>query len=888
MPFWRFSCQLWVVALVLVVSQPVRADKKESQLKTLNLSLPPKHHSDVEKIPQLSEVELPSTSAQMLVQSQQEQANPPTQGVKQTGVISITGVKANPTDKGLEVILQTAQGEQLQVTNRSIGNNFVADISGGQLRLLSGEAFTFRSEKPLTGITEITVTNIDANTVRVTVVGEASQPIVELFDDDAGLVFGVAPVATATQPQPEASQTTEKPATGSPQEKPSAQLDEPIELVVTGEQDSYRVPNASTATRTDTLLRDIPQSIQVVPQEVLRDRNVRTVNEAIETVSGVLDGGDSIFRIFRGFSTTETSQLRNGYRLGSSYLTVPEEPTVAIEQVEVLKGPGSVLFGALDPGGVINTITKKPLSEHYYKLGLEVGNYGFYQPSIDLSGPLTADKTVLYRFIATYNSADGYFNGGGKNNTLISPSITLNLGDRTSLDLYYEYSKYAGDLYGNTFTVARSDGSLIPRGVNVWGNPDLTFDERQNHQYGFELKHRFNNNLQIRSAFSAKNFSVPGQRFAVPVAVVDNRFVEFFYLDRTDSTDVYFGQIDLLGKFKTGSIEHQLLVGFDYENNSQTFESFTSPIPPLDLLNPTYNVARPTDLVRDFGFERLTQSYGVYLQNQIAFSNNLKLLIGGRYDWVSNELELVLNDTDEPVVNDGAFSPRIGLVYQPSDTVSLYASYSRSFLQTTSFSPGQVFKPTRGTQYEVGIKTDFLDKKLSATLAAYHLTKTNVVTADPVNPFLSIQTGEQRSQGIELDVAGEILPGWKVIASYGYTDAEITKDNSIPVGNRRNNVPTNQASLWTTYEIQQGGLKGLGFGLGLFYVGERQGDLANTFTLASYLRTDAALYYRQDGFRAGLNIRNLFDTDYASFSDSKTYIQRGAPFTIIGSVSWEL
>jgi iron complex outermembrane recepter protein len=306
------------------------------------------------------------------------------------------------------------------------------------------------------------------------------------------------------------------------------------------------------------------------------------------------------------------------------------------------------------------------------------------------------------------------------------------------------------------------------------------------------------------------------------------------------------------------------------------------------LRNPTYNVARP-ELSPDFKFEQLTQSYGVYLQDQIAFSNNLKLLIGGRYDWVSDEFESLVDNADTPATKDGAFSPRIGLVYQPSDTVSLYASYSSSFRQTTAFSPDQSFKPTRGTQYEVGIKTDFLDKKLSATLAAYHLTKTNVTTPDPVNPVFSVQTGEQQSQGIELDVTGEILPGWKVIASYAYTDAKVTKDNSIPVGNRLYGVPTNQASLWTTYEIQQGNLKGLGFGLGLFYVDERQGDSVNTFTLASYLRTDAALYYSRDGFRAGLNIRNLFDIDYASFADnSRASVQRGAPFTITGSVSWEL
>ncbi|NJK53707.1 MAG: TonB-dependent receptor [Leptolyngbyaceae cyanobacterium SU_3_3] len=288
-----------------------------------------------------------------------------------------------------------------------------------------------------------------------------------------------------------------------------------------------------------------------------------------------------------------------------------------------------------------------------------------------------------------------------------------------------------------------------------------------------------------------------------------------------------------------------------------------------------------------FAYNQMTRSYGVYLQDQIAFSKNWKLLIGGRYDWASNEIEIPDDGTDGPAVNDGAFSPRIGLVYQPSDTVSLYASYSRSFRQTTSFSPGQVFKPTRGTQYEVSIKTDFLDKKLSATLAAYQITKTNVTTADPNNPLFSIQTGEQRSRGIELDVTGEILPGWKIIASYAYTNAEITKDNTFPVGNRLANVPTNQASLWTTYEIQQGNLKGLGFGLGLFYVGERQGDLANSFQIDGYLRTDAALYYRRGGLRTALNIRNLFDTDYIGFGNSSTFIQRGVPFIITGSISWE-
>ncbi|MEO1341101.1 MAG: TonB-dependent receptor, partial [Cyanobacteria bacterium J06635_13] len=201
---------------------------------------------------------------------------------------------------------------------------------------------------------------------------------------------------------------------------------------------------------------------------------------------------------------------------------------------------------------------------------------------------------------------------------------------------------------------------------------------------------------------------------------------------------------------------------------------------------------------------------------------------------------------------------------------------------------GEAFEPTRGTQYEVGVRMDWLDGRLSTNLAAYHLTKTNVTTADPDNPDFEIQVGEQRSQGVELDVTGEILPGWNLVASYAYTDAEITEDNTFDVGNQLVGAPEHQASLWTTYEIQTGDLSGLGFGLGLFYIGERAGDLDNTFTVPDYLRTDAAIYYRRDQFNAAINIRNLFDIDYFRSSDGgRIFLQRGEPFTITGSIGWE-
>ncbi|BDI14215.1 hypothetical protein ANSO36C_00170 [Nostoc cf. commune SO-36] len=260
----------------------------------------------------------------------------------------------------------------------------------------------------------------------------------------------------------------------------------------------------------------------------------------------------------------------------------------------------------------------------------------------------------------------------------------------------------------------------------------------------------------------------------------------------------------------------------------------------------------------------------------------------GASDWISSENTDDITGTTTQNPENSAFSPRIGLVYQPSKSISLYTSYSQSFVPVTEVNPdGEIFEPTRGTQYEAGIKADFLEGRLSATLAAYQITKSNILTPDRerAEPDYFIQVGEQRSRGIELDVTGEILPGWKAIASYAYTNAEVTEDNDIPVGNRLVSVPENQASLWTTYEFQNSDLKGLGFGLGLFYLGTRSGDSANSFEIPDYLRTDAAIYYRRNGFKAGINIRNLFDTDYIRTSDDgRTFLRRGAPFTIFGSI----
>ncbi|MEH2084046.1 MAG: TonB-dependent receptor [Nostoc sp.] len=220
------------------------------------------------------------------------------------------------------------------------------------------------------------------------------------------------------------------------------------------------------------------------------------------------------------------------------------------------------------------------------------------------------------------------------------------------------------------------------------------------------------------------------------------------------------------------------------------------------------------------------------------------------------------------------------------EPISLYASYSRSFVPNNSkTASGEPLEPSRGTQYEVGIKSELFDRRLSATLAAYDITKTNIPTQDPNDINSVIPVGEVKSRGIELDVAGEILPGWKIIASGYLNDAFVSKDNSIPEGRRLENTPYHGASLWTTYEIQKGDLQGLQFGAGIFFVGSRIAYQSDPFTISSYIRTDAAISYKYSNWRAALNFKNIFDVKY--YDTSGYYLFPQAPLTVLGTISVE-
>ncbi|MEH2058197.1 MAG: TonB-dependent siderophore receptor [Nostoc sp.] len=848
----------------------INAGKQQfSSQKTLTTAIQP-----TTEIPSLRKLQFGKSSAVYLLRTPRNQNSVSQISQATTPVVSVTDVKVNNTDKGIELILVTPNSEKLSVSGKTEGNSYIANIPNAQLQLANGQSF--QVSLPVAGIALITVANGDANTLRVTVVGEKGAPVVELFDSQSeGLVFGVTPAAsTAQQPKP------------TPEKQP------PIELNVIGEAEgSYNVPDASTATKTPTPLRDIPQSIQVVPRQSWEDQGAINAIDALRSV-GVIQAFNSpsngdVFTI-RGFQTSNI--LRNGLKDYIGGATTGQTQLNDIEQIEVLRGPASVLYGQGNPGGTINFITKQPLSEPYFAASMTVGSYSLYQPTLDISGPLNSDKTLLYRLNVSYFNTESFVDFFNSQRYLIAPVVSWQIDPNTKVTFETEFryqQQFPRTGLPAVGTVLSNPNGKIPLSLNtldVNAKNDTT-----SVLLGYNLEHRFNDNWSWVNAFKVR-FVGFLRDSANSVTLKSNDQT----LTRSEQTDIGGPGVDneyaldnhLTGKFQIGGLQNELTTGFDLYRELNIYNRTTSTIGSIDVFNPVYG--QPVGaVISTLNQKTVNDDIGLYIQDLVKLASNLKLVLGGRGDFVQSSVTNFLNSSLNNTQPNQAFSPRVGLVYQPIQPISLYASYSQSFSQNvgTTFG-GSLFKPSFGTQYEVGVKADALQSRLSSTLAFYQLTLSNVLTTDPNNPTFNVQTGEQRSRGIELNVTGEILPGWNVIASYAYTDARITADNVYAIGNRLPNVPLNSASLWTTYTFSKSKLQGLGFGLGLFYVDEREGDLNNDFTVPSYIRTDAAVYYKKGHLSLALNFKNLFNVQYFT-PRTIQLVYPEDPFTVQGTVSYK-
>ncbi|MBE9167122.1 TonB-dependent siderophore receptor [Pleurocapsales cyanobacterium LEGE 06147] len=786
----------------------------------------------------------------------------------------VTGVRLNQTDDELEVILETPTGEQLVPLILSEGNNLVIDILDATLALPTGSEF--RETNPADGITEITVIQVDATSIRLTITGEKQAPTTEVIPSRQNLVLSVTPEET----------------------KAETELDEEIEVIATGEgqEDDYYVPNAGV-TRTDTPIIDTPGTVQVVPRQVIEDQGANELRDALSrNAAGVVTNSPprSAFNnvLIRGFDVS-SNFLRNGIPESFFALTPPRDLN-NVERLEVLSGPASVIGGQISPGGIVNIVTKQPLSSPFYELSASYGSFNTYEIASDFSGPFNNNNTLGYRLNASFYHSDTSIDIDEVDidRFSIAPVLSWQIGEQTQLSfegLYLDLRTPQRIGLPAVGTVIDNPNGEVPRDRFI-GEPDFDGNDRQITQIGYDLEHSFSNNWSLRHAFRYSNFQLEQREAFVEGLQDDLRTIERSGDLFIDDINNYQTTAYITGEFETGIINHQLLAGVDYVFEEEFFEFEFFEIDPIDLFEPEFTgLGDPIPDSR--GRSRNTNDgVGIYLQDQLKmFDDRLILVLGGRVDFVGSSTKDLLDESSEAESQDDtAFSPRVGILYKLVDNISLYGSFSRSFQQVTGRSAtGEVFKPSRGTQYEVGVKADWLDNRLFTTIAFYDLTLSNLTTFDPENPQFDVQTGEQNSQGIELVTTGEILPGWNVIASYTYTDAKITEDNNFTVGNSLPNVPKNAASLWTTYTISKGSLQGLGFGFGLFYIGEREGDLDNSFQLNDYLRTDAALFYRREKLNLALNVKNLFDINYIEFSDDDLRVYPGEPLTVELSVRYQ-
>ena len=815
-------------------------------------------------------------------------------------VTQINQVQINTVNGALEVRLAITNGTTPQAFTNRYGETVIIDLTNTQLNLPMGDRLI--ENNPAEGVTAIQVAPLDANSVRITIIGQQQAPTVMLTPSNGAVVVSVAPSDAIADQLPDAPTPDEDiPAPEVPSES-----GEGLRIVVTDESEEspYLAPEANAGTRTDASIFEVPQSIQVLPQQLLEDQQVIRLDNALENVPNVVrdnsagNNGDAF--AIRGFQ--RPTILRDGFRTAGALEVVNRfEETANVEQIEVLSGPASILYGNVEPGGVINLVTEQPLPEFFGEVGLQLGSFELFRPTLDVSGPLTDDGDLLYRLNVAYEYGDGFRDfETNVERVFVAPVLQWQIGDRTSLTFELDYLDDERPFDRGIPAIGDevADVSL----ETITGNFD-DFSETEVFNVGYRLEHEFSDNWRLRNRFRYSNSDFLTRRAEIspPSSGVNEVTgdINRVFVSNDNLLESFEAQTELTGEFSTGSIEHTVLLALDLSFSNSDLLTNVALAPPVNLFDRGSDDLASPDLPLPFtvlDVESEIDRVGLVLQDQIRLLPDLTVLLGGRLDFISLRSESAPTSVPGLSSTPGSddeqdfsnFSPRLGIVYQPIEPLFLYASYSQSFSPNDLSAitvDGDFLDPQEAEQFEVGVKAELIEGRLVATLSFFDITLENVPATDPDNPEFVVPIGQQSSRGLELVLQGEILPGWNIVASYGLLDAEIEESADFPDGAVPLNVADNTASLFTTYEIQEGALEGLGFGLGLFFVDDRPGDNENTFELDSYLRTDASLFYRTEQVRLGLNFRNVFDVDYFERAADRRGALPGDPFSVIFSIA---
>lgn len=716
--------------------------------------------------------------------------------------------------------------------------------------------------------------------------------------------------------------------------------------VIGRKESSYKNTNSFIGTKTASALKEVPQSVGYVTKELILDQGATTVNEVVKNISGVNQNSsynDFSIRGFRATGNRNSGNLLNGMRAQTSLWK--QSSLANIERVEVIKGPASALFGNAAPGGVINRVTKKPLFENKNSITVGVGSWNTLKTYGDFTGPLNPKKTLLYRLNLGYEKTDSFRDLQGSESIIAAPSFSYIPNEKTHINVDFVYQNFNGKI---------DRGQSVPADGNVYSTPisrSLSaandFLKENTLNTTIALTHKFSDHISLNAIYLNSSYSedmlehtqanlyykqigngANAFRYADPnkVMMTANQRKRYF---ANNSFNTYFNF-----NFNTGILKHKLLVGYDYFISEQkagsssisaqgylskdktkvvntytttanvlagSVQTPTTNVPIFDLYDPIAGNAYKD--ISKYIWKQNTlnpyeeYSHGVYVQEQIDISI-VKLLIGLRQEWFTETLNK--ETTKEISRQTSAFIPRVGLVVEASENINLYSTWVKGFqpqganIQSDPDRYGGPFDYMKSELYEVGLKTEWFNKRLSATLAVFKITQENSLEQSPKAGKADWRVPvDEESNGFELDVAGQILPNFSVVANYAYTDVRIVKlkeEGAIKDLNvQRPSTPRHAANLWTKYIFENGSLKGLGAGIGVSYASERLGQVGRRATAASYpdyTLLNAVLYYKVKDVQLQLNINNVLNRTYwiSGYDNLRNF--PGAPRNINASVTY--
>ena len=679
---------------------------------------------------------------------------------------------------------------------------------------------------------------------------------------------------------------------------------------------------------------EVPQSISTVTKELLSDRQVFRMGDALKNVTGVSTTSYyshySIRGVTQGWGNRDNNRLINGMTAFSSYITPPL--TINLERIEVIKGPASITFASANAGGSINMVTKKPLSVNRKEVDLTIGSYGTIRSTLDFTGPLEKSKSLLYRLNLGYENSQSFRDLQGNKSYVIAPTISYvpNEKTRVNLELVFTNTNSKLDRGQPIFGVKKGQSAdLRTTPINFAIGASNDYNKNINLTVMSSLSHQFSDKVGVNMAYmkhiwdedllehrTANKFAQDKTGKAIPTLVemqISRREQKVY----SDNFNAYFN-VD----FNLGKLKNKVVFGYDLSafevsrnggwnrargyrlKNGKTANKFDvnkisdyvtddkgNPVPNVphfDLENPKYLVANLNDYI--FQNREITPLHfmtnGIYLMNQMSYGNFI-LNLGIRQEWYLDKTNYNLKN--EVVTRQHKLLKRVGAIYKASKNVNVYTSYiegfevqTNAYLGTTAY--GGPFAPMSSKMFEGGLKTEWLNGKLNASVAYFNIHQKNVLTDDPNDSNeLKKQGANQRSQGVELEVTGRILPNWQINAGYSFIDANL-KENGEKY--RKENTPKHSFNFWTRYDVTRGTLQNFGIGIGGNYVGEKIAWIDRSLTVPSYMVVDAAVYYKLKKVQLAVNVGNVFNKTYWLGAFDYTRLFPGTPRNVMFNIKY--